>query len=61
MVYALMTKGELTKDELIKEASMVLGYKRLGKKLETSLLAGVQYARASGAIVYVPGGTFRLP
>ena len=60
MVYALMTKGELTKDELIKEASLVLGYKRLGKKLEASLSAGVQYARASGAIVYVPGGTFRL-
>ncbi len=61
VVYALQTKDELGKDDLVKEASIVLGYKRLGKNLEAALTAGVQYARASGAIVYVPGGTFKLP
>lgn len=61
IVYALQTKGELAKDDLIKEASVVLGYKRLGKNLEAALTAGVQFARSSGAIVYVPGGTFKLP
>ena len=61
VVYALQTKGELGKDDLIKEASVVLGYKRLGRNLETALAAGVQYARSSGAIVYVPGGKFKLP
>ena len=58
--YALQTKGEMTKDDLIKEATLALGYKRLGKNLEAALSAGVQYARSSGAIAYVPGGTFRL-
>lgn len=61
IVYALQTKGELDKETLIKEASLVLGYKRLGKNLEAALTSGVQYARASGAIVYVPGGLFKLP
>ncbi|MBP3879312.1 MAG: hypothetical protein J6D46_03250, partial [Lachnospiraceae bacterium] len=60
MVYALQTKGELSKEELMKEASVVLGYKRLGRNLEAALAAGVQFARSSGAIVYVPGGTYRL-
>ena len=61
IVYALQTKGELPREDLIKEASLVLGYKRLGKNLEAALTAGVQFARASGAIVYVHGGKFRLP
>lgn len=61
IVYALQTKGELAREDLIKEASLVLGYKRLGKNLEAALTAGVQFARASGAIVYVHGGKFRLP
>jgi len=61
IVYALQSKGEMAKDELIKEASVVLGYKRLGKNLEAALSAGVQFARSSGAIVYVAGGSFRLP
>ena len=39
----------------------MLGYKRLGRNLEIALAAGVQYARSSGAIVYVPGGKFKLP
>ena len=61
IVYALQTKGELSKDDLIKEASVILGYKRLGKNLEAALASGIQFARSSGAIVYVPGGTFKLP
>ena len=61
VVYALQTKGDLSKDDLIKEASIVLGYKRLGKKLETAITAGVQYAKSSKAIIYVPGGKFTLP
>lgn len=60
-VYVLQKKGELDKNALIKEMSTVFGYKRLGKNLESFLTAGVQYARSSGAIVYVPGGTFKLP
>ena len=60
IVYALQTKGELSKDDLIKEASVVLGYKRLGKNLEAALAAGLQFARSSGAIAYVPGGKFKL-
>ena len=61
IVYALQNKGALAKDDLIKEASVVLGYKRLGKNLEAALTAGVQFARSSGAIVYVPGGMYKLP
>ncbi len=61
VVYALQLKGELRKDELIKETSVVLGYKRLGKNLEAALAVGVQYARSSGDIVFIPGGTFKLP
>ena len=61
IVYALQTKGELAKDDLIKEASVVLGYKRLGKNLEAALTAGVQFAKSSGAIVFVPGGKYKLP
>lgn len=60
-IYALRIKGELDKSTLIKEMSIILGYKRLGKNMESTLTAAVQYARSSGAIVYVPGGTFRLP
>lgn len=60
-VCVLQTKGELAKDDLIKEASVVLGYKRLGKNLEAALNAGIPFARSSGAIAYVPGGKFKLP
>ena len=61
VVYTLEKKGELGREELIKEASVVLGYKRLGKNLEAALTAGVQFARSSGAIIYVSGGRFKLP
>ena len=61
MIYVLRKKGEMTKEELIKEASLALGYKRLGKNLESALNAGIQFARSSGAIEYVPGGRFKLP
>ena len=61
VVYALQTKGELSKENLLKEASVALGYKRLGKNLEAVLTSGIQFARSSGSIVYVPGGTYKLP
>lgn len=61
IVYTLRTKGELPKDALVKEASVVLGYKRLGKNLEAALIAGVQYARSTGAIICPSGGVFKLP
>lgn len=57
--YVLSQKGELTKDNLVKEMSLVFGYRRLGKNLEAALAEGVKYARSSGAIEYVPGGLFR--
>ena len=40
----------MDKDDLIKETSMLFGYKRLGKNLEASLLKGLQWAKSSGAI-----------
>lgn len=39
----------------------MFGYKRLGKNLEAAIATGVQFARSSGAIIYVPGGMFKLP
>ena len=60
-IYALQTKGELSKDDLVKEMSRIFGYKRLGKNLETTLQTGVQYARSSKAIVSVSGGMYKLP
>ena len=61
IVYTLRTKGELSKDVLVKEASVVLGYKRLGKNLEGALSAGVQFAKSTGAISCSPNGAFKLP
>ena len=49
-VYVLKRAGALNKDDLVKEISLLFGYKRLGKNLETALHAGIQYAKASGAI-----------
>ena len=60
VVYVLQGKGELAKDDLIKETSVVLGYKRLGKNLEAALASGVQFARSSSAIQVAPGGKFKL-
>ncbi|MBP3871523.1 MAG: DUF4011 domain-containing protein [Faecalicoccus sp.] len=60
-IYALKTKGELTKDDLVKEMSRVFGYKRLGPKLEAALLTGVQYARSTKAIASAPAGKYKLP
>ena len=39
----------------------MLGYKRLGKNLETALLAGIQYAKASGIILISRDGTCEIP
>ena len=58
--YVLKNKGELSKDDLIKEVSLLFGYKRLGKNLEIALAAGVQYARTSGGIVSVAGGKYAV-
>lgn len=60
IIYVLQMKEELGKDDLIKEMSSVLGYKRLSKNLEAALDAGVRYARSSKVIAYVPSGTFKL-
>lgn len=60
IIYVLQMKEELGRDDLIKEVSSVLGYKRLGKNLEAALDAGVRYARSSKVIAYVPGGGFKL-
>ncbi len=61
IVYVLQEQEELSQEDLVREASRVLGYKRLGKNLEATLTEGVKFARSTGAIVYVRGGTFRLP
>ena len=61
VVYALQMKGDLYKGSLVKEASVALGYKRLGRNLEATLTAGVQFALSSGAIVRVTGGKYSLP
>lgn len=58
--YVLKNKGELSKDDLIKEVSLLFGYKRLTKNLETALAVGVQYARSSGAIISVAGGKYAV-
>lgn len=59
--YALKIKGELTREELIKETSVVLGYKRLGKNLEAILDNSVSYAKNTGAIVSAGRGKLGLP
>ncbi len=58
--YVLKQKGSLGKDELIKETSLVFGYKRLGKNLEAALTVGLQYARSSKVITAVSGNRFEL-
>lgn len=59
--YVLQTKGELEKDDLIRESSRVFGYKRLGNNLEAALTEGLKSARASKSIVCVTGRLYRLP
>ena len=58
--HILKEKGSMDKDELIKETSILFGYKRLGKNLEASLLVGLQYARTSGFVVPAGGNHFEL-
>lgn len=50
LVYALQNNGPLEKDDLVKAASMVLGYKRLGSKLEAVLSQSLSFAKTAGAI-----------
>ncbi|MBO4548579.1 MAG: DUF3320 domain-containing protein, partial [Abditibacteriota bacterium] len=59
--YALKQKGVLERDDLIKEVSLIFGYKRLGEKLRDALATGVQWARSSGAIVSAGPNKFALP
>lgn len=59
--YVLQQKSEMDKDVLIKEISLVFGYKRLGKNLETAIDAGIQYAKSVGAIQLQKGGVVTLP
>ena len=51
-IYALQKDEPLQKDELIKAASIVLGYKRLGNRLETVLSQGLQFSKSAGALQY---------
>ena len=41
----------MTRDNLIVEVSRLLGYKRLGKNLESVINSGVQFAMANGGVV----------
>lgn len=59
--YVLQEKGPMDKDVLVKEISLVFGYKRLGKNLETVIAAGIQYAKSVGAIQFQKGGLVTLP
>lgn len=58
--YVLRNKGVLGRDELVKETSLVFGYKRLGPKLEAALLEGVKWSKSSGAIVSAGTNKFAL-
>ena len=58
--YVLSENGTMSKDDLIKETSLVFGYKRLGKNLEAILLGGLQWAKASGAIVSLAGNKYEV-
>ena len=58
--YVLQTKESLDKDALVKEISLVFGYKRLGKNLEAVITAGLQYAKANGFLAIGSGKKFIL-
>lgn len=45
--YAVQEKGALDKDAVIKEASVILGYKRLGNNLAAVMEEGLKLARAN--------------
>ena len=59
--YALKHHGVMERDDLIKEVSLIFGYKRLGEKLRAALAAGLQWARNSDAIVSAGPNKFALP
>ena len=46
----LQQKGSMPRDNLIVEVSRLLGYKRLGKNLESVINGGVKFARANGDV-----------
>ncbi len=53
-------QGILGRDDLVKETSLVFGYKRLGKNLESVLLEGVKWAKSSGAIISAGPNKFAI-
>lgn len=53
--YVLRDNGSMERDDLLKETSRVLGYKRLGKNLEAALQAGLQYARTQKTVTVADG------
>lgn len=58
--YVLKKNGDMNRDALIKEVSLVFGYKRLGKNLEAVLLLGLQFAKSNGDITIAKDGNCSL-
>ena len=50
--YVLEQKGALEKDDLIKEVSLLFGYKRLGKNVEARITECLLWAKSRGDIVF---------
>ena len=51
LCYALQQHGgPMDRDDLIKEASVLMGYNRLGKNLEAVLSAALQFAKSNGDV-----------
>ncbi len=40
----------MDRNDLIKEASVLMGYNRLGKNLETALSTALQFAKSNGDV-----------
>ncbi len=59
--YALQEHGKMKKDDLLREASRVLGFKRLGKNVEARLEEAVKYARETRELVMEKGMICALP
>ena len=49
--YVLKQNGPMTKDDLIKEVSLLFGYKRLGKNVEIRIAESIQWAKSRGDII----------
>ena len=53
--YILDREGPQKPDSLIKKTSMLLGYQRLGKKVENSLIIALRWAKTTGVIILEDG------